>query len=265
MGQQWLSAGTGVWQQQNWEVLHVACILLEEVTISPTIEPRSRWPTNLRTTIPKKFLPYCKCSRVHKRFLNLGTQQRDWKPPVNLTLKASGIWLQNFHRTREADSWWAQTKPCAQEKGAVTPQVTKPDLPVGVRESLAEVWVDNGLLQCQGHWIQQSWESWHADISPFEGGCHYPYHRLASGQTTGRDTAPPVNRNWVKIYWIWPCPSEQDQDSPTASPSHQGASQDSYPYPSEDRQTENHNHRKLTKLITWITAWAVLYRATQER
>ena len=35
---------------------------------------------------------------------------------------------------------------------------------------------------------------------------------------------------------------------------------------------ENHNHRKLTKLITWITVlsnsmklWAMLYRATQDR
>ena len=42
-------------------------------------------------------------------------------------------------------------------------------------------------------------------------------------------------------------------------------------YPSEGRQNENHSHRKLTKLITWITAlsnlmklWAVLCRATQD-
>ena len=30
--------------------------------------------------------------------------------------------------------------------------------------------------------------------------------------------------------------------------------QASYPHPSEGRQNENHNHRKLTKMITWITA-----------
>ena len=38
-----------------------------------------------------------------------------------------------------------------QEKGAVTPQDTEPDLPVSVQESLAEVWVNSGLLQSQGH------------------------------------------------------------------------------------------------------------------
>ena len=31
-------------------------------------------------------------------------QQRDWKAPGSLTLKYSGIWLQNFHMTGETDS-----------------------------------------------------------------------------------------------------------------------------------------------------------------
>ncbi len=38
-----------------------------------------------------------------------------------------------------------------QEKGAVTPQETDPDLPMSVQESLAEAWVSSGLLQGQGH------------------------------------------------------------------------------------------------------------------
>ena len=38
-----------------------------------------------------------------------------------------------------------------QEKGAVTPQETDPDLPVSVRESPAEVWISGGLLQGWGH------------------------------------------------------------------------------------------------------------------
>ena len=38
-----------------------------------------------------------------------------------------------------------------QEKGAVTPQETDPDLPLSVQESLVEEWVSSGLLQGQGH------------------------------------------------------------------------------------------------------------------
>ena len=38
-----------------------------------------------------------------------------------------------------------------QEKGAVTPQETEPDLPVSVQESSVEAWVGGGLLQGQGH------------------------------------------------------------------------------------------------------------------
>ena len=46
--------------------------------------------------------------------------------------------------------------------------------------------------------------------------------------------------------------------------------QASYSHPSEGKQNENHNHRKLTKLITWVTAlsnlmkiWAIPCGATQ--
>jgi len=38
-----------------------------------------------------------------------------------------------------------------QEKGAVTPQETDPDLPVSVQDSPVEAWVNSGLLQGQGH------------------------------------------------------------------------------------------------------------------
>ena len=38
-----------------------------------------------------------------------------------------------------------------QEKGAVTPQESDPDLHVSVQESLVEVWVDGGLLRGWGH------------------------------------------------------------------------------------------------------------------
>ena len=37
-----------------------------------------------------------------------------------------------------------------QEKGAVNPQETDPDLPVGFKESLAEAWVGVGLYRVRG-------------------------------------------------------------------------------------------------------------------
>ena len=69
----------------------VALVLLEEVAISPTIEPLSRRPTNRRTIIPKEFLHFCKSSRAHNRFPKLEIWQRDSQSPGNMTLKASGI------------------------------------------------------------------------------------------------------------------------------------------------------------------------------
>ena len=82
------------------------------------------------------------------------------------------------------------------------PQETEPDLPVSVQESLAEVWVDSGLL-------------W----------CHYPYHSLASGQKTGREHSPAHQQKiGLMIYWAWPRPLEQDSVLPRVSLSHQEAS-----------------------------------------
>ena len=46
----------------------------------------------------------------------MGIWQRDWEPPGNLTLEASGIWLWKYHRTGETDSWRAQTKPCVHQE-----------------------------------------------------------------------------------------------------------------------------------------------------
>ena len=82
----------------DWGVWHLAKVLLEEVSISPTTEPPSRGPTDWRTIIPKKFSHCCKSYRAHNRLPNLGIRRRDWEPPGNLTLEASEIWLQSFHR-----------------------------------------------------------------------------------------------------------------------------------------------------------------------
>ena len=126
-------------------------------------------------------------------------------------------------------------------------------MPVCVWESLAEVWVDGGLLWIWGHWLQQFWKFWHLGLSPFEGGhCHQ--------QKTG-----------LKTYWTWPCQNKA-QFSQQPVPSIRKLTQTSYPHPSEGRQNENHNHRKLIKLITWSTTlpnsmklWAMPCRATLDR
>ena len=77
----------------------------------------------------------------------------------------------------------------------MTPQETALDLPVSVQESWAEVWVDNGLLQGRGTEYNS------AGISPCEGGHHYPYHSLASGQTTGKEHSPAHQQKiGIKIY-----------------------------------------------------------------
>ena len=70
----------------------------------------------------------------------------------------------------------------------MTPQETDPDLPVSVQESLAEVWVDGGLLQGWGHRVC---------MGPFEGGrhyLHYLHHSLSQVKQQGRNAAPPINR-----------------------------------------------------------------------
>ena len=78
----------------------MAYILLEEVTINPTVE--------------------------------LPELTQDWGID-------SGRAQTNLVRTR------------TQEKGAVTPQETDPDLPMSVQESLVEAWIGGGLQQGWGH------------------------------------------------------------------------------------------------------------------
>ena len=79
----------------------------------------------------------------------------------------------------EIVSWRNLVCPRTQEKGAVTPQETDPDLPVSVQESPAEMWVSDGLL-----WVGGA-ECRSAHMGPFEGGhhyLHYLHHSLAPGK-----------------------------------------------------------------------------------
>ena len=185
--------------------------------------------------IPKNFLHCCKSSRTYNSFPNLGIQKTDWEFPRNLMLKASGMWLQNFHRTGETDSWH-------QKKNVYVPGPRRKEqwshkrlgqMCVSVQECPVEVWFDSDMLSGQGHWLKQSWEAQHAGICPLEGGCHYghyPYHSLASGQTTRRKQSPSQQQKIrLRIYSAWSCLSEQDPASPTASPFFRELPEVSYP------------------------------------
>ena len=96
-----------------------------------------------------------------------------------------------------------------QEKGAVTPQETDPDLPMGVQEFLAEAWVSCGLLRGLGHWVQQylHWTFWSRSHH-----LHYLHHSLASGQTTEREHSPTHRqKTGLKIYWASPTHQNKTQ------------------------------------------------------
>ena len=102
----------------------------------------------------KKFSHCCEGSEPHVRLPSLGIWQRVWEFPGNLTLKTSGIWLQDFQRTGEnrLQSWRAQNILCTktQENGRVTPTETEPDLPASAGGSSVEAWVSKGSPQGWG-------------------------------------------------------------------------------------------------------------------
>ena len=76
----------------------------------------------------------------------------------------------------------------------MAPQETDQDLPVSVQESPVEAWVGGGLLQRWGT---------ECISAPCEGGHHYLqnlHHSLASGQITGREHSPTLQRKWEKRF-----------------------------------------------------------------
>ena len=64
----------------------------------------------------------------------------------------------------------------------------------------------------------------------------------------------PSTENWIKNVLSTLKVYPKAQIPPQPVPNIRILPQASYPYPSKGTQNENHNHRKLTKLITWITA-----------
>ena len=71
------------------------------------------------------------------------------RSPRDLTLKASGIDYMTYTGLgKQMLGGHKQNLVCTrtQEKGAVTPQETDPDLPVSVQETPAQAWANSGLM-----------------------------------------------------------------------------------------------------------------------
>ena len=127
---------------------------------------------------------------------------------------------------------------------------------------MVQVWVDSGLLRGLTRTVLRVSVYSHKSfffffffyISHSEGGwcyCYYPYHSFASGQTTGGSAAPQSVENWIKHFLSMASPTRTRCSFPHC----QSLPSESFHKPLISiRQSANHSHRKLTKLITWITA-----------
>ena len=139
-----------------------------------------------------------------------------------------------------------------QEEGAETLQEIDPDLPVTVQESLAQTWVCSSLLQGQGNWGQKYMHRMFWRRSPLSS-LPPPWFGLRLNSREGHNPAH-QQKIGLKIYRACPCPSEQDPVCPRVSSSHLEASIGLLPLSFRGLTEWKHNHRKLIKLITWITA-----------
>ena len=124
-------------------------------------------------------------------------RQRDWKPPEKM-LKASGIWLQNFHRPGETDSWRAQTKPCAHQEPGERSSVPTRDWarPACECPRVPGRGVGSSLLRGRGHW-KQLWlhkSCWRRQPLP---SLPPPWFGLKQNNREGTQPCPSTE-NWIK-------------------------------------------------------------------
>ena len=218
------------------------------------------WLTNWRTMISTKFSHCCEDSEPHIRLPSLRIQERNWESPGNLTLKASRIWCQDFHRTgANRDSTLQGHKQMlvctkTQQKVAVPPLETEPDLPANVVGSPVEAWLPKGW----GHWRQESWKV-SFGVSPL-GGHLYPYHRasrlhgcITSGQQVGGKPLP-LAGNWIKALLSTALPIRERPSFPHSQsfPSGNLHWASSLIYQRADRRSKKkHNHTAPRMKITF--------------
>ena len=172
-------------------------------------------------------------SRANNRFPKLRIQQRDWESPGNLTLKASEIWLQNFHWTGETDSWRTQTKCCVHQDPGERSSDPKRDwdrlsceCPRVSGEGVGQYWpavgsraLNTTVLEAATCWYKSFWRRLPLLLLPL------PYLGLRPNYREGIKPHPSTKNCIKDLLSMALIPlSEWDPDTPTASPSHQEAS-----------------------------------------
>ena len=194
-----LPQGQRLCVQQTCLTQLVPYALLEEVTIKP---PQSYWADDPQTTE----LLYQINSHTVKKVLGPTADFPTWgsgkwteSPQVIWLWRPVGFDYRTYTGLGKQTLGGLKQNLVhtgTQQKGAVTPQETDPDLPVSVQESPVEVWVSSGLVQGWGQWEQQCLH-W-----TFERGHHYLHYLhhsfcLRSNNRTGTQPCPSTE-NWIK-------------------------------------------------------------------
>ena len=180
----------------------------------------------------------------------------------------------NLCRTRETDSWRAKKKK--KKKILYLPGTRRKDQWPHKRLTQTHLWVSRPEVSSIGvGWqrptsvsgaLSASVPAWGLLKEVPLSSLPPPKFGLRSNNREGTQTHL-SSENLIKDFLSMAHPSEQDLVFPRVSLSQQEASIRLLSYASENRQNENHNHKKLSKLITWITALSNSMKlwATQDR
>ena len=164
-----------------------------------TQRPHIDWDKTVFECLPRRYGSVVDCCR--------GRSSGCSRPGYGISPLGGGHHESHHRATRTSTGlgkqtleWHKQNLVCTrtQEKGAVTPQETDPDL-----------WVSRSLRWWRGSVVTccrvEGAECSSVCIGPFDGGrcyLHYLHHSLASSQITGREHSPTHQQKiGIKIYW----------------------------------------------------------------
>jgi len=183
------------------------------VTVKSNPIPARCVTHKLEKSNTKEVLPLLWRFWTPRQAFQLGDLTKGLGIPREFTLKASGIWLQDFHRTGGTrDSGLEGHKQNlmhikTQRKGAVTPQVIEPKQPARFGGPPVEAWVRRGSPQWWRYWQWQSGKVRLRSNGDPLGGHHWLDHRahrlegwvFSSQKTTREGGQPhPSADNWIK-------------------------------------------------------------------